>query len=141
MGAFSDQLAMREALAALTPGSEDDLAVAEDAARGWAAFLDLAQKKGDQPAITTAAQNLKSARDAVASIKQDERDRLADAIAENTAALKDANDLRARFIALTETQGPAILAGVIAAFEGTIGGRAGTGFKVPGTAGVPAAYR
>lgn len=68
MGAFSDQLAMREALAALTPGVADDIAVARAAVTGWRAWLDLALKKKDQAAITTAAQNLKSAQDTLGGL-------------------------------------------------------------------------
>jgi hypothetical protein len=54
---------------------------------------------------------------------------------------KERLEVDKRLASLAETRGPALLAGVIDAVTGGIGGRVGLGSRTPGVAGMPASYR
>jgi hypothetical protein len=77
LGAFDDQIAFRNAMAALTgPGSVaggpsglmDDILVAQDATRGYQGWLDFMLRRKDQAGATQAATSLKQWQDALADL-------------------------------------------------------------------------
>jgi hypothetical protein len=70
--------------------------------------------------------------DSALQAAMDEANRLE---AERNALIAEANALDKRKVHLMETQGPQMLAGVIAAVNGGIGGKIGLGFSAAGTPG------
>ena len=132
---FSQDFAMREALAALTPGTEDDLAIQKQAANTWAVLLANAQKAGaGKDVITTLAQNLKAAQDAIEQLtgavddERASRDAHTEALKEHSKLVKETQDL-------ARTQGPSLASALAMFSAGYVGNRAAGGRQFPSYAG------
>ena len=132
---FSKDFAMREALAALTPGTEDDLAIQKQAANTWATLLMNAQKAGaGKDVITTLAQNLKAAQDAITQLtgavdeERASRDAHTEALKEHSKLVKETQDL-------ARTQGPGLASALAMFSAGYTGNRAALGRGYPSFAG------
>jgi hypothetical protein len=124
--------------ARLTPGTEDDIRAAQWNYDARGSALDAARASGDPRAVSQAANDLASARDALLGLTeainqaneiQRQRDELDTTIAAN----------QAKILALAN-QGPQIVAAVVAAVSGGIGGQIGLGMQTPGFAGQVARY-
>jgi hypothetical protein len=124
--------------ARLTPGTEDDIQAAQWNYNARGSALDAARASGDPRAVSQAATDLASARDALLGLTdainqaneiQRERDELNTTIAAN----------QTKILALAN-QGPQIVAAVVAAVSGGIGGQVGLGMQTPGFAGQVARY-
>jgi hypothetical protein len=120
-------LQAQQDLASLTSGTADDLLAGDALVTYWENRLGRAQKNGGAAGISEAAQGLKSARDFVGGIRQEEADRLAAAIEEQNSLNREliANQLKVLALA---SQGDQIVGAVVAAVNGGIGGRVGLGF-------------
>lgn len=126
------------AMAALTPGTADDVRAARSAVDFWQKALGYARKTGDPRDDTAAAQGLKSALDALDSLTQatEEANRLQQ---ERDSLQREQVENQRKILQLAQ-QGPQILAAVVAAVNGDIGGKVGLGFSTPSYAGAPARY-
>jgi hypothetical protein len=128
-----------EALARLTPNDlSDDIAAAGSAVSYFQGRLAAAQAAGDQHGIIVFANALADATEALKGLQgsidaanelQRQRDDLDRQLLDN----------QLKIIALAQ-QGPEILAAVIAAINGGIGGRLGLGLQTPSYAGGVANY-
>lgn len=134
----TDFLDRDTAMAGLTAGTDDDLAAAKATQTYWQEQLRIAQGTADPRDDTEAARALQAATSAVEALTsateqanrlQAQRDQINTEIVEN----------QRRLIALAG-QGDQIVAAVIAAVNGGIGGRVGLGFQSVGYAGGVANY-
>jgi hypothetical protein len=126
---------MAQALARLTPGTEDDLAALR--AREWHAGVALAmnQQSGNVEGITEWANELASTREAIESLTgaMAEANRLQQ---ERDAINQEIVDNQRKLLLYASTQGPALIGAVVAAANGGIGGKFGLGNQTPSFAGV-----
>jgi lysozyme-like protein len=129
----SDFIDRDTALAALTPGTEDDVAAANGAVGFWRQKMREAGLTADPRDDTAAAQGLKGALDALEGLTRatEEANRLKEQ--DRAIALETVENQR-KIIALAG-QGDQLKAAVIAMFNGGIGGPVGLGFSVPGYPG------
>ncbi len=125
--------------AGLTAGTDDDKAALAQLVSFFEGDLASARASGDPRRVTAAASGLKGAREAMEALtgaleskqRQEEQDRV---LRQEQVANQN------KILALAQ-QGPGILlAGVIAAVNGDIGGRTGLGFQTVGYPGAVAAY-
>jgi biotin carboxyl carrier protein len=126
---------MQQALARLTPGTGDDLAALRGREYHAAVALAMNQQSGNVEGITQWANELASTREAIESLTG----AMADAArieAEKMQLQKDILAQQTRTNNIAETQGPHLLAAVIAAANGGIGGKFGLGNQTPSFAGV-----
>jgi hypothetical protein len=116
------------ALASLTETLADDIAAADELVRYWEGQLGIAQASGR--GITAAAQGLKGARDARAGLVPATA-ASEDPMVEINRQLLEINrqiaDNQIKILALAN-QGPQVVAAVVAAVNGSIGGQVGLGF-------------
>jgi hypothetical protein len=157
LNSYADTLDADEALASLTSTTADDLRVANIRVHDARVALRKAKKSGKAKRIATAAQNLRSALDTRNGLRPSadggtdtgsgdtgggDNQALIDAI--NTLAQLEQQRIdletqmtanQTKLIALANTQGPNLLAAVISAMSGDIGGRIGLGSMTPGWAG------
>lgn len=92
--AFESQMSDDEALAALTPGTEDDIRVAQQTIKGWEGFLASAVKSGDKPGAAAAARGLVQARGRLEELTQntDKLNNVAQALADLVEAVKSLDE-------------------------------------------------
>jgi hypothetical protein len=123
------------ALAGLTPGTDDDLAVLREREGIAGAGLALATAYQSPEAIIQWAGELKSTRDAIESLTgaMAEANRLAE---ERDAINKQIAENQSKILLYANTQGPALIGAVVAAANGGIGGKFGLGNQTPSFAGV-----
>jgi hypothetical protein len=135
----TDFLDRASALAALTPGTADDIAAARGAVSHWQRALAAAGRTADPRDDTAAAQGLRAALDALNGLTQ--ATAAANALAEQDRAIRQeqvAN--QRRIIQLASQQPHAIIRALVAAVDGGIGGPVGLGYQTVGYAGATAQY-
>jgi pyruvoyl-dependent arginine decarboxylase (PvlArgDC) len=135
----TDFLDRASALAALTPGTADDIAAARGAVSHWQRALAKARGTADPRDDTAAAQGLRSALDTLDNLTK--ATEAANRLAEEDRALRQEQVANQRKIIQLASQQPhAIIRALVAAMDGGIGGPVGLSYQTVGYAGATAQY-
>lgn len=120
----STRTGFAEAMAALTPGQQDDIAAAFGSISIWGGVLDAALKSGDKGAATTAAQNLAGAKSTLADLISATTAQ-SDATQQLVELTKQSVDNQNTIIKYAQVQGPALSNLLLSGFSGGVGAKAG----------------
>lgn len=129
----------RLALAGLTRDLGDDIGALREIEALQAADLARAQREGNTEEIIRLAGELKSTRDSLDALTEEQA--RANEIAQQRADLdRQLAENQSRMLAVAESQPNVLLGAMVSALNGQIGGQIGLGFQTPGTAGRPGIY-